>query len=159
MSGFSVSCVRCPATFGRLVHSRKADAYAWFAALMIFVGVPLASLSIDVTRMMYVRGHLQTASDAACQAAVDALDVPHFITTGEARINAGQGRAWGRQVFAATLIDDSQVGYGYGIGIDFPGPKLAHCTATATVDNIIPMTPGMHIVVETTSEMRVSGMP
>ena len=58
-----------------LLRSRKGDAYAWFAALMIFVGVPLASLSIDVTRMMYVRGHLQTASDAACQAAVDALDV------------------------------------------------------------------------------------
>ena len=142
-----------------LLGSRKGDAYAWFAALMIFVGVPLASLSIDVTRMMYVRGHLQTASDAACQAAVDALDVPHFIMTGEARINAGQGRSWARQVFAATLIDDSKVGYGYGIGIDFPGPKFAHCTATATVDNIIPMTPGMHIVVETTSEMRVSRMP
>ena len=47
------------------------------------VGVPLSSLSIDVTRMMYVRGHLQTASDAACQAAVDALDTPHFIATGE----------------------------------------------------------------------------
>lgn len=142
-----------------LINSRKGDAYAWFAALMIFVGIPLASLSIDVTRMMYVRGHLQTASDAACQAAVDALDVPHFITTGEARIDAGQGRAWARQVFSATLVDEHQVGYGYGLGIDFPGPRFAHCTATATVDNIIPMTPGMHILVETTSEMRVRSLP
>ena len=141
-----------------LIRSRKADAYAWFAALMLLVGVPLSSLSIDVTRMMYVRGHLQTASDAACQAAVDALDTPYFIATGEARINAGLGRSWARQVFTATLSDSSQVGYAYGIGIDFPGPKFAHCTATATVDHIIPMTPAMNIVVETTSEMRVKSL-
>ena len=141
-----------------LIFSRRGDAYAWFAALMVLVGIPLASLSIDVTRMMYVRGHLQTASDAACQAAVDALDVPHFITTGEARINAGQGRSWAGQVFAATLADSDQIGYAYGIGIDFPGPTFAHCAASATVDHIIPMTPSMHILVETTSEMRVRSL-
>ncbi len=140
----------------RLFLSRRGDAYAWFAALMIFVGVPLASLSIDISRMMYVRGHLQTAADAACQAAVDALDTSYFIATGEARIDAAKGRSWARQVFADTLADQAQVGYGYGIGIVFPGPKLAHCTATADVENIIPMTPAMHIVVETTSEMRVN---
>lgn len=141
-----------------IIRSRRADAYAWFAALMMLVGVPLSSLSIDVTRMMYVRGHLQTASDAACQAAVDALDVPHFISTGEARLNAGQGRAWARQVFAATLVDSNQIGYAYGLAVGFPGPRFAHCTATATVDHIIPMTPPMHIVVETTSEMRVRSL-
>jgi len=141
-----------------MIRSRKADAYAWFAALMLLVGVPLSSLSIDVTRMMYVRGHLQTASDAACQAAVDALDTPHFIATGEARINAGLGRSWARQVFNATLSDSEKVRYAYGIGIDFPGPKFAHCTATAVVDHMIPLTPAMHIVVETTSEMRVKSL-
>ncbi len=141
-----------------LVSCRKADAYAWFAALMMLVGVPLASLSIDVTRMMYVRGHLQTASDAACQAAVDALDVPHFIATGEARINAGQGRSWAGQVFVATLIDADQIGYAHGLAVDFPGPRFAHCSATAIVDHIIPMTPAMNILVETTSEMRVRSL-
>jgi hypothetical protein len=141
-----------------LVFCRRADAYAWFAALMMLVGVPLASLSIDVTRMMYVRGHLQTASDAACQAAVDALDVPHFIATGEARIKAGQGRSWAGQVFGATLTDSDQIGYSHGLAVDFPGPRFAHCTATATVDHIIPMTPAMHILVETTSEMRVRSL-
>ena len=141
-----------------LMRSRKADAYAWFAALMLLVGVPLSSLSIDVTRMMYVRGHLQTASDAACQAAVDALDTQYFYTTGEARINAGLGRSWARQVFSATLSDSHQIGYAYGLGINFPGPRFAHCTATAIVDHMIPMTPAMNIVVETTSEMRVKSL-
>ena len=49
----------------RLLLSRKGDVFAWAAALMILVGLPLTSLSIDVVRMMYVRGHLQTAADAA----------------------------------------------------------------------------------------------
>ena len=139
-----------------LIYSRKGDAFAWFGALMLLVGIPLASLSIDITRMMYVRGHLQTASDAACQAAADALDVPHFIATGEARINAGLGRSHAAQVFGATLVDAAQIGYAQGLEINFPGPRFAHCTATATVDHIIPMTPPMHVVVETTSEMRVN---
>jgi len=142
----------------QLLLSRRADAFAWFGALMLLVGIPLASLSIDITRMMYVRGHLQTASDAACQAAADALDVPHFIATGDARINAGLGRSQAGQVFAATLIDSAMIGYAYGLGIDFPGPRFAHCTSTATVDHIIPMTPAMNVVVETTSEMRVRSL-
>ena len=66
---------------GQLLMSRRGDAYAWFATLLVFVFIPLSSLSIDVTRMMYVRGHLQTANDAACQSAADALDVPLFIQT------------------------------------------------------------------------------
>ncbi len=142
-----------------LTLSRRGDAFAWFGALMLLVGIPLASLSIDITRMMYVRGHLQTASDAACQAAADALDVPHFINTGEARINAGLGRGHAAQVFGATLEDAAKIGYAQGLSIDFPGPRFAHCTATANVDHIIPMTPPMNVVVQTTSEMRVNFIP
>ena len=69
-----------------LLISRQGDAYAWFARMLVFVFIPLSSLSIDVTRMMYVRGHLQTANDAACQSAADALDVPLFIETNQKRI-------------------------------------------------------------------------
>ncbi|MBK7317641.1 pilus assembly protein TadG-related protein [Candidatus Villigracilis affinis] len=78
-----------------LLVSRRGDAYAWFAAMLVFVFIPLASLSIDVTRMMYVRGHLQTANDAACQSAADALDVPLFISTSQQRIEPGLARRQG----------------------------------------------------------------
>ncbi len=139
----------------RLLLDSRGDAYAWVAALMLLVGIPLASLSIDIVRMMYVRGHLHTATDASCQAAVDALDVPHFIETGEARINSGIGRAQALDVFRATLTDATTIQYVESLAVDFPGPKLAHCTATARVDHIVPMTPTMIVRVETTSEMRV----
>jgi len=139
----------------KILFDRRGDAYAWVAALMLLVGIPLASLSIDITRMMYVRGHLHTATDASCQAAVDALDVRYFINTGQARINAGQGRAQAAQVFRATLTDATTIKYVESLAVDFPGPRLAHCTATARVDHIVPITPTLIVVVETTSEMRV----
>jgi hypothetical protein len=138
-----------------LFFNRRGDAYAWTAALMLLVGIPLASLSIDIVRMMYVRGHLHTATDAACQAAVDALDVPHFINTGQAVINGGEGRAQALQVFRATLTDVTTIGYVESLAVDFPGPRLAHCVSIARVDHIVPMTPTMIVRVETTSEMRV----
>ena len=139
----------------RLLRDRRADAYAWFAVLMVLVGLPLSSLSIDVTRLMYVRGHLHTANDAACQAAADALDVPLYVSTGQARINPGLARSQAGAVFVSALQDAGQVGYGPSLSVGFPGPTFAHCIATALVAHIIPMTPPMDVTVEATSEMRV----
>lgn len=50
-----------------MLQNKRGDIYAWVAALMLFIAVPLASLSIDIVRMMYVRGHLHTATDAAAR--------------------------------------------------------------------------------------------
>ncbi len=144
----------------RLLASRRGSSYAWFAVLLVFVGIPLMSLSIDVTRMMYVRGHLQTANDAACQSAADALDVPYFISTNQKRINAGLANSQAAREFSSTLEDATRVRFVVtGLAIDFPAPTFAHCIASATVDHIIPMTPPMNIVLATTSEMRVKNIP
>jgi len=144
----------------RLLMSRRGDAYAWFATLLVFVFIPLSSLSIDVTRMMYVRGHLQTANDAACQSAADALDVPLFIQTSQKRIEPGLARRQAAREFSATLSDAGKIRYTIdGLAIDFPEPTFAHCVATATVEHIIPMTPLMRVTIETTSEMRALTLP
>ena len=143
-----------------VLSSRRGDAYAWFAAMLVFVFIPLASLSIDVTRMMYVRGHLQTANDAACQSAADALDAPLFIQTGQKHIEPGLARAQAAREFSATLVDAGKVRYTVdGLALDFPEPTFAHCVATVQVEHIIPMTPDMQLVIETTSEMRALTMP
>ena len=145
---------------GRLLISRKGDAYAWFAAMLVFVFIPLASLSIDVTRMMYVRGHLQTANDAACQSAADALDTQLFIQTNQKRIQPALARSQAAREFSATLSDASKIRYTVdALSINFPAPTFAHCVATAHVQHIIPMTPDMNVVIETTSEMRALTMP
>ena len=144
----------------RLLISRQGDAYAWFAAMLVFVFIPLSSLSIDVTRMMYVRGHLQTANDAACQSAADALDVPLFIATNQQRIEPGLARRQAAREFSTTLSDAGKIRYIIeGLSIDFPAPTFAHCVATVQVEHIIPLTPIMRVVVETTSEMRALTIP
>jgi len=144
----------------RLLMSRQGDAYAWFATMLVFVFIPLSSLSIDVTRMMYVRGHLQTANDAACQSAADALDAPLFIATSQKRIEPGLARRQAAREFSATLRDTGKIRYTIeGLAIDFPAPTFAHCVATVHVEHIIPLTPDMRVVVETTSEMRTLTIP
>ncbi|HUI87273.1 MAG TPA: pilus assembly protein TadG-related protein [Anaerolineales bacterium] len=141
---------------GRRSRNERGDAYAWFAALMLIIGIPLASLSIDIVRMMYVRTHLQTATDAACQAAADALDVPTYLSTGRKQIDPVLARSQADREFMATLQDATRIDYSItGLGLDYPSPVDAHCAASARVAHIIPMTPPMNVLVQTTSEMRV----
>jgi len=136
--------------------SQRGDIYAWFAALLLIVAIPLSSLSIDIERMMYVRTHMQTATDAACQAAADALNVPVYISTGTKEIDPTRARTQADREFRATLADAKKVDYAIaGLTLVYPSRVDAHCTASATVLHIIPMTPPMKIVVQTTSEMRV----
>jgi hypothetical protein len=142
-------------TLRRFRRDRRADVWAFIAVAMVFIGLPLASLTVDVVRGMYVRTHLQVAADAACQAAADALDVPAFLSTGTRQINPALGRSQAASVFYGTLPDASQVGFSPSLSVNFNGPTVAHCVATATVAPIIPLTPPMTAVVETTSEMRV----
>lgn len=142
-----------------LLFSRRGDAFAWFASLLVLVFLPLASLSIDVTRLMYVRGHLQTAVDAACQSAADALDTRLFISTGQVRIEPGLARSQAAREFHASLEDTSRVRYSAdSLTISFPAPTLAHCSAAAEVQRMMPLTPLMRVRIETTSEMRAMTM-
>lgn len=138
-----------------LLGGRNGDAFAWSAALLVLVFLPLASLSIDITRMVYVRNHLQTANDAACQSAADALDVPLFIQTSQKRIQPGLARSQAVREFSATLADSSKIRFTVdSLAIDFPSATVAHCTTRASVQPLLPLTPAMRIEVETTSEMR-----
>ena len=77
----------------RFLRSKRGDMFAYFGVIMVFLMVPLSSLAIDIVRGMYVRGHLHTATDAACQAAADALDAPLFVQSGEMRIRPSLARS------------------------------------------------------------------
>jgi len=142
-----------------LLRDRRGSMYAWIAALMLFVGIPLSSLSIDVARLMYVRTHLQTATDAACQAAADALDVPTFRESGTRQINPTLARSQASMVFSATLQDASAVQFSPGLAVSIAGAATAYCTGTATVAHFVPMTPSMNAIVRTVSEMSVRTLP
>jgi len=142
-------------TLRRFKQDRRADVWAFIAVALVFIGMPLASLTVDVVRGMYVRTHLQVASDAACQAAADALDVPVFRETGVRQINPSLARYQASSVFYGTLLDASKVDFTPSLSIGFLSSTIVRCRATASVVHLIPLTPPMNAVVETTSEMRV----
>ena len=141
--------------FRRFWQDRRADVWAFISVAMLFIGMPLASLTVDVVRGMYVRTHLQVATDAACEAAANALDVPTFRETGEQRIQPSLARSQGAGVFYGTLSDSGKVGFSPSLSMGFPSSTTVRCMATASVSRILPLTPPMTAVVETTSQLRV----
>ncbi len=143
------------ATLRRFRQDRRADVWAFIAVAMFFIGMPLASLTVDVVRGMYVRTHLQVAADAACQAAANSLDVSVFQATGVRQIDPSLARDQASIVFYGTLPDASKVGFTPSLSVGFPGATVARCQAAASVAPLIPLTPPMTAVVETTSQMQV----
>ena len=83
----------------RFRRDRRADVWAFLAVALLFVALPLASLTVDVVRDMYVRTHLQVAADAACQAAANSVDAAVFQATGVQQINASLARYQAASVF------------------------------------------------------------
>ncbi len=139
----------------RFARDRRGDVWAFIAIAMVFLALPLASLTVDVVRGMYVRTHLQVATDAACQAAADSLDTQAFQSAGVRRIDPSRGRAQAASVFQAGLGDAERVGFSPALAVGFPTSTRATCQASASLRRLIPLTPPMTAVVSTTSEMRV----
>jgi len=52
-----------------------------------------------------VRTHLQTATDAACEAAAQAIDAAAFRNSGTERVNLALGAGYAQREFAATVAD------------------------------------------------------
>ncbi|MBT4311684.1 MAG: hypothetical protein HOC56_08890 [Anaerolineae bacterium] len=140
----------------KFLGDRHGDMFAFFAILMIFLMLPLSSLAVDIVRGMYVRGHLHTATDAACQAAADALDAPYFVQSGVKQIKPALARSQASRVFTASLVDADRVGFTPSLSVSVIGPLRVRCTSSANVSRLLPGTPVMNVLVETVSEMRVT---
>jgi len=135
-------------------RERGAAAVYWAACLTMIV--PLIALAIDMPRALYVRSHLQAATDAACEAAAMAVDVPVFRETGVAKIDYDQARSWAYREFTATVADSGIWGYGPSLNsIVLETDLIAACTASASVDPLVAVSPAMNITVRSTSETRV----
>jgi len=69
-----------------MVMPRRHEAgysMVFWAVILALVFVPLMALAWDVSRLMYVRGELQKAADAAAEAAARQVDIAHYRQTGE----------------------------------------------------------------------------
>ena len=72
----------------KFLSNRRGYAMAYTIIVLTFVAMPMLIISSEIVRMMFVEMHLQAAVDGACTAALQSVDIPHFISTGELIIDA-----------------------------------------------------------------------
>ncbi len=135
--------------------SEAGYSMAWWAAFLGFILAPLMSVSVDLTRLMFVRTDLQTSVDAACEAAAQAGDNAYFNRTGEHRIHSGLARSYASQAFGASTSEAGIVVYSPALtSVSLVTPVDVACTAHASVQPFIPFSPALNIKVAAQSRMR-----
>ena len=127
----------------------------WYAVVFAFVLLPLMSLTVDITRLLYVRNDLQTSVDAACEAAGLAADSAYFNRTGEQRIHLGLAASFALQAFRASVIEAGLMDYSPSLtSVSALSPTEVGCVARASVQPFIRVTPALNVEVRTQSKMR-----
>ena len=117
-------------------RSERGSSTAWAAIFMALVVLPLMSLAIDGTRLLYLRTRLQTAVDAACsdvswstgdRAAWQAAAEDRFVQ------NWGLiGRA--QNTFVRTLAESNRMEYAPSVELTLNSDaNFAVCQAQALV--------------------------
>lgn len=137
-------------------NGERGQTMAYFVIVLTFVVIPLAVLTVDIVRALYLQAQLQAAADAACEAAAQALDTPTFVRTGTRQINLGLGASYAAQAFSGTVANKGIVGYSPALTISLLSPTVARCTASAGLKLLIPSSPQLTVRVVAVSEMRVN---
>ena len=128
---------------------------AWYAVVFGFVLLPLMSLTVDITRLLYVRNDLQTSVDAACEAAGLAADVAYFNRTGEQRIHPGLAASYASQAFRSSASEAGLMRYSAALAaVVVISPTEVACAAHASVQTFIRVTPALNVNVRSHSTMR-----
>ena len=120
--------------------TERGQALAWTAVLFAFILVPLMVLTLDGTRLFYVRSHLQTATDAACEdAAWSGADITAYQQTGVAQLRTDwYPLAVAQTTFANVTSDAGITEYSPVVHIMMDASSLsAQCTAWATVPLLV----------------------
>ncbi len=124
-----------PSSFS-LHPSENGSSMAWTAIFLVMVLMPLLLLVIDGSRILYVRGRLQTATDAACEdAAWAAGDRPYYTKTGQTRLDPnGIVVGAAQSTFARTLGESTRMAFSPSLSVtlDSAGNQIS-CSATARV--------------------------
>jgi Flp pilus assembly protein TadG len=133
------------------------DGYSmvWYAVVFAFVLLPLMSLAVDITRLLYVRNDLQTSVDAACESASLAADTAYFNLTGEQRIHPGLAASYASQAFRASAIEAGLMLYSPALtAVAVLSPTQVGCVAHASVKAFIRVTPALNVQVRAQAKMR-----
>ncbi len=123
----------------RLLRNKRGYAMALNTMLIALVGMPMLILSSEIVRALYVNVHIQTAVDAACTSAVQAVDVPHFVATGELVIDSDQAAAFAQRDFNATVARSNIETYLPSLNsVSIVNNTVVECSASAQIIWIMP---------------------
>ncbi len=137
----------------RFLFDRRGYAMAFNAVLMSTVALPMLIMSAEITRALFVNVNIQTAVDAACAAAVQAVDVPHFVATGELIIDADEAGSYAQREFNSTVANSNIQNYSPALsGISIENDTIAECYASATMTWLLPGIPPLTMNVTSASE-------
>lgn len=113
---------------------------AWTAVFLTTVLLPLMQLVMDGSRLLYIRGRLQTATDAACEAAAwTAGDRPKYTESGETLFNNdGEIVDVAQYTFALTLDERTRMSFTASLSVTLdPSNNQILCSANALVPVLI----------------------
>jgi hypothetical protein len=113
---------------------------AWTAVFLTTVLLPLMQLVMDGSRLLYIRGRLQTATDAACEAAAwTAGDRPKYTESGETLFNNdGEIVDVAQYTFALTLDERTRMAFTASLSVTLdPSNNQILCSANALVPVLI----------------------
>ncbi len=127
---------------------------AFIAVFLAVVVVPVLILAVDVVRAFDVRIRLQTAADAACLAAVQAMSASAYQNNGAEVLEPARAQAQGYREFDGTVRDSGLVGYSPRVAISIIGPTRARCDAVASVKTYVPGAPVLRVHAMAISDAR-----
>jgi len=132
--------------------NKRGNIMPYVVVLIAFVAMPMMMLSVEITRAMYVNAQLQTATDAACAAAVQALDTAQFIETGLLQVDISQGRNFAQREFTTTLLDQGLNKYqAVLLSVNRLTDSIVGCEASAVIDWVLPGFPDLTLTTSSTS--------
>jgi len=123
----------------RWLKDRRGFAMPYHVALIALVALPMLILSGEIVRAMYVNVHIQTAVDAACSAAVQAVDVLNFIETGNLVIDSAQAAGYAQREFDSTVARANIENYTPSLdGLSIINNTIVECRASARMNWSLP---------------------
>jgi Flp pilus assembly protein TadG len=139
------------------LKNRKGYVMAYMVMLLITVGLPMLVLSVEITRAMYVEVQLQSAVDAACDAAIQAVDLPTFINTGVLQVSQGEAASYAAREFSATVARHNINNYNPALtGLSFPTATVVQCSGSASMNWFIPGIPALSLSASSMAQAKVS---
>ena len=129
----------------KFLKDRKGYAMPYTVMLITLVAMPTLILASEIVRALYVGVHIQTAVDAACTAAVQAVDVPHFIATGELMIDSNEAASFAQRDFDSTVSQSDIENYNPALtAVSVVNNTIVECHASAamkwTMPGVAPLT-------------------